>query len=222
MLAFICATIPDPCDRDDILRIYREFRNLMFYTAKKYVQDQSACEDIVQDAILRLIHKIDVVRGKERCILAAYIVTLVRNVSINYLRYEGVRQRHAVGFDEAGVDEIPSPALSLEEEVLAKEKAALLSAALARLPEDERPLLEGKYILEYTDDELARQLDCKSASIRMKLTRARRHALSILNQMQENGGEDDARQTRTGRRSVVCVDDAGVSAAAGTAGAGRQ
>lgn len=197
MVTLICTTIQEPDDREYILGIYKEFQNLMFYTAKKYINDQTICEDIVQDSILKLIEKIDMIRAKERCILAGYIVSIVRNVSINYLKREGIRKKHTVGFDEETIDEVPVPALSIEELLLAKEKASLISVALEQLPETERLLLEGKYILEYSDKELAEQLNCKPGSIRMKLTRARRHALSILSQTDWKGEGDDDRQAQS-------------------------
>lgn len=197
MIAFICTTIQDPDDKEYMLWIYEEFQNLMFYTAKKYINDQMTCEDIVQECIVKLIQKIDVIRGKERCILAGYIVSIIRNVSINYLKSEGVRQKHSVGFDEETMDQLPSPELSIEEILLAKEKSSLISIAMEQLSVTERLLLEGKYILEYSDDELAKQLNCKSGSIRMKLTRARRHALSILSQMNWKGESDDDQQARS-------------------------
>lgn len=191
MIAFICMTVQDPDDKEYMLWIYEEFQNLMFYTAKKYINDQMTCEDIVHECIVKLIQKIDVIRGKERCILAGYIVSTIRNVSINHLKREGVRQKHTVGFDEEIIEQFPSCELSLEEMLLAKEKSFLISLAMGQLSEVERLLLEGKYILEYSDDELAKQLDCKPGSIRMKLTRARRHALSILSQMDWKGEDDD-------------------------------
>lgn len=197
MIAFICTTIQDPDDKEYMLWIYEEFQNLMFYTAKKYINDQMTCEDIVQECIVKLIQKIDVIRGKERCILAGYIVSIIRNVSINYLKSEGVRQKHSVGFDEETMDQLPSSELSIEEMLLAKEKSSLISIAMEQLSVTERLLLEGKYILEYSDDELAKQLNCKSGSIRMKLTRARRHALSILSQMNWKGESDDDQQARS-------------------------
>lgn len=197
MIAFICTTIQDPDDKEYMLWIYEEFQNLMFYTAKKYINDQMTCEDIVQECIVKLIQKIDVIRGKERCILAGYIVSIIRNVSINYLKREGVRQKHSVGFDEETMDQLPSSELSIEEILLAKEKSSLISIAMEQLSVTERLLLEGKYILEYSDDELAKQLNCKSGSIRMKLTRARRHALSILSQMNWKGESDDDQQARS-------------------------
>ena len=71
-------------------------------------------------------------------------------------------------------------ARSLDEQVSLSELKARLSALWPRFSEEEQILLEGKYILGYTDQELALQVECKPASIRMKLTRARRRALQIL------------------------------------------
>ena len=53
------------------------------------------------------------------------------------------------------------------------------------LPKETQILLKGKYILGYTDQELACQLKCKPSSIRMKLTRARRAALLLLSERNE-------------------------------------
>ena len=56
----------------------------------------------------------------------------------------------------------------------------LLKKIWPLLSEEERFLLEGKYVLGYKDNELAIKAGCKASSIRMKLTRARRHALTII------------------------------------------
>ena len=45
-----------------------------------------------------------------------------------------------------------------------------------RLPEEDRLALEAKYILQLDDRQIARQLGIKPASVRMRLTRARRLA----------------------------------------------
>lgn len=189
MVSLICSAAANPTDRDYMLWLYDEFKNLMFFTAKKYISSQTVCEDIVQDSIIRLIEKIDMIREKERCVLAAYIVSIVRNVSINYLKRESMTQQHTVYLEDSEINNIPCSALPVEELLLAKERAALLSDVLQRLPETEQLLLEGKYILEYSDEELAEQLNCNPSSIRMKLTRARRHALSILAQLEQEGGQ---------------------------------
>lgn len=54
---------------------------------------------------------------------------------------------------------------------------------------EERFLLECRCLLDYSDKELAKYLNCKPASVRMKLTRARRKAAALLKDWE--GGEDN-------------------------------
>lgn len=49
-----------------------------------------------------------------------------------------------------------------------------------RLDENTRWLLEARYILDYSDGELARELGVKPDSVRMALTRARRKARRLM------------------------------------------
>ena len=59
MIAFICMTVQDPDDKEYMIWLYEEFKNIMFYTAKKYIRDQATCEDIAQECIVKLIQKIE-------------------------------------------------------------------------------------------------------------------------------------------------------------------
>ena len=66
------------------------------------------------------------------------------------------------------------------------EEKELLVQIWGSLSEEDRLLLEGKYILGYHDDELATMLGCRKDSVRMKLTRARRRAFQ---RMLKEGGD---------------------------------
>ncbi len=85
MISFICSIVEDTDDQRFIIDLYHRYKKLMLMTARKYVADENGCEDIMQDSIVKLIQNIHVIRAKERCILASYIVSTVRNTSIDYL-----------------------------------------------------------------------------------------------------------------------------------------
>ena len=55
-----------------------------------------------------------------------------------------------------------------------------LAQVWPRLDENTRWLLEARYILDYSDGELARELGVKPDSVRMALTRARRKARRLM------------------------------------------
>ena len=92
-----------PDDREYILRIYERFNRIMYSTARKYTSDLVA-EDIVQDAMVKLIPKVSRLRGLERCTLAAYIVYTVRNTAKNYLRSQSVKSKHIVSTEPEDFD----------------------------------------------------------------------------------------------------------------------
>lgn len=179
--------------------IYDTYKMTMFYTANKYIKDQSTCEDVIHDGIIKLLEKIDVVRSMEGSALTGYIVATIRNISIDYLRRQAVQQAHTITIQEEDWNSMLAHEISPDEAILLKEKGARLLDVLQKLPPTEFLLLQGRYMLDYTDAELAAQLGCKESTIRMKLTRARRHALALLHETNWEGDEDhDEARTTTG------------------------
>ncbi|MGI6027926.1 MAG: RNA polymerase sigma factor [Candidatus Heteroscillospira sp.] len=166
-------------DQEFILELYNNFGRLMFATAKKYTSNNSVCEDIIQDSLVKLIGKVSLLRKFDRCVLTSYIVSTVRNTSINHLRRKALEQKIMNPYIELSDADEASP-LPTDEIISSMEDHEILSAAWNSLDEDDRFLLEGKYFLDYSDSELAEMLSCKPVSIRMKLTRARRKLMTKL------------------------------------------
>ena len=192
MLAFICSAVQEPTDQEYIIWLYQEFKGIMHATAKKYASEYHTDEDIVQDSILKLIPKVKTLRSLERCILTSYIVSTVRNTGINHLKAHQPERETTVDVSDEKLAGITARGLSPDELVILKERMAQLRKIWPKLSEDEQTLLEGKYILGYTDMELAQWLKCQPSSIRMKLTRARRKALALLIKQEGVHGYDEA------------------------------
>lgn len=185
MIAFIAAAVDDPGDREFMERFYLEHERLMYATVRKWLDDSEAAKDIVQESVLRLIPKISFLRQQERCVNASYVVSTVRNTTINYLRRRSRAEGRCASLEEG--EEPAVPQVSLDELVLLTEQRERLARVWVRLTEEEQLLLEGKYILGYEDGELAGMPGCKKDSVRMKLTRARRRALRLM--LEEGGGQ---------------------------------
>ena len=162
--------------------LYFNYERLMFYYAKKYAKNMSDQEDIVQEALIHLISKVDVIYAMPLHVLASYISATVRNVAIDYLRKCAGRPT------EISIDSIVDRDTSIvapqmqspEDSVILGELKENIQKLWTSIPNEDRVLLEGKYILKYSDHELAKLLHCKSSSIRMKLTRARRRTFERL------------------------------------------
>jgi len=180
MLTFICSAVQDPDDREFMLWLYEEFKYLMFSTAHKYASQPDVVEDIVQEGLLRLIPRVGLLRGMERCTLASYIVTTIKNISINQLKAYDRVKAHTTEYSEDAANSCDTTMLSMDDLMILSEENAQLREIWPMLSDEQRFILEGKYILGYSDKEMAEQLRCKPSSIRMKLTRARRNALALL------------------------------------------
>lgn len=177
MIAFICSTIEDPADRQFMEQLYQEFERTMFNIARKYTSNQMDQEDIVHDGILKLIKNILTIRSMERCILASYIVSTIRNTSIDFLRGQRTERGKVSSMENETFLEPEAPSPLLDDLLVSAERLVELWEVLS---EEERILFEGKYLLGSTNEELAYQLKCKPSSIRMKLSRARQKALKRM------------------------------------------
>ena len=84
--------------------------------------------------------------------------------------------QHSIPLDVSEQDTYESPHLSPDKIVEKLDANKQLSLLWDKLPEEDQDLLYRKYIAEQTD------FHCKKESIRMKLTRARRKAMKLLEQ----------------------------------------
>lgn len=191
MVAMVYSMEDQPSDREFMDQMYMEFERLMFFTARQYTSKAEIAEDIVQESLVRLYEKVRTMKPMKHVVLAAYIRATVRNTAINVLRKMNRERDYAAdaetdAFAQADQEWVLNTIMDLSG------YRVLLSKIWPRLPEDDRVLLEGKYILGYSDQELAEEIGCQANSIRVKLTRARRRALAIIQEQEGVNRFDEA------------------------------
>ncbi len=160
-------------------KLYREQERLMFYIAKQFSLDLYVQEEIVQNALICLLQKVDKLQALEPYARISYIATTVRNCAINHHKKHAREQKNQISLETLPVENMPHLPPTDRILIRAENQKALLLAYHA-LPEADQILLAGKYILHLSDAEIAQQLQCKPDSVRMKLTRARRKLLAQL------------------------------------------
>jgi RNA polymerase sigma-70 factor, ECF subfamily len=129
--------------------------------AYRYASNPSEAEDIAQDALLRAWRRRSTLRDSER--RNQWLATIVRN--------EAFRQHARVRPDLTGAIEFREGAE--DEQVLATVETADLHAALERLSERDRQLLEMKYEEDLTQATIARRLGIPEGTVKVRLHRAR-------------------------------------------------
>lgn len=181
LFSIILTYVEEESDKEFITRIFNEYVRLMMKTAGKYFCDEPSKEDIVQDSLIKMIRHIDKLRKLDSCSLASYLVIIVRHTAIDHL---GKLQKENSIIDTTSDNNyllsVPDEGIPLDEHIYRLDRIGKLTSVWPRLSETERVLLESKYLLNFSDAELAQIIGCKTDSIRMMLTRARRHAMSEL------------------------------------------
>ena len=108
-----------------------------------------------------------------------YIISASRNRAKNYLR--DYSRYQLIPFDDE--TEIPDAECSGDDmyfRLIRKSNLDILARIWPYLDERSRFLLEGRYLLEKTPQDLAQELNIKPDSVRMALTRARKAAYQLM------------------------------------------
>ena len=181
MLSFTVTMPKDETEQQFILLLYEQYKYIMRKIAKEFEAATLPADDLIQEALVKLIEKAPVLMKLEERALVSYIVHTVRNTAIDRLRRGRTDEKY---LDPRGLtEETEAPQQSqrpFEEDVLRTLQADAFRRVFTQLPERAQLLLRGKYQLELEDAELAQLLGCKPESVRMLLTRARRQALALL------------------------------------------
>jgi RNA polymerase sigma-70 factor, ECF subfamily len=137
-------------------------------TAYRFASNPSEAEDIAQDALLRAWRRRTTLRESDR--RNQWLATIVRN--------EAFRQHARVRPDPRSSIELTQGGAEDAEVVAAAERADL-QAALRKLSQRERELLELRYEQDLTQRAIASQLGIPEGTVKVRLHRARnklRHA----------------------------------------------
>jgi len=139
-------------NHDALAELYDRYAGLAYGVAIRVLGDPARAEDAVQDAFMNVWNRaasFDAERGS----LRAWLLTSVRNRSIDYLRGRGAHEReeHELPPEMAGAVSHSDP---WREVALSLERTAVHDA-LASLPTEQRQVIELAYFGGYTQSEIA-------------------------------------------------------------------
>jgi RNA polymerase sigma-70 factor (ECF subfamily) len=173
MLAMAIAAIENDGDRSLVESLYTKYYALMLRKAQSMVRDRQSAEDVVEAVMLRLIERIDLLRGCNRASLRSYLVACVRNEAIDRLRRTGRIQ--PLDDAESQLGELPDDAPGAEIRLIREAQIQAVVRALEALDDRERLALRMKYYDRMTEGEIARLFGMSRSGIRNVIDRARRH-----------------------------------------------
>lgn len=176
-LPFIFLWIENDEDRLFLEGIYLDYHRLMYAQALRITRNGDAAQDVVSDSLMALMKKIDLLRTLPCNKLRAYLVTTVRHTAINLYNQ---RKRERVT-DDATLEDLAGGG-SVDEALLSRAGVEVIKEAIKALPEREREIMLMRYFRELSDEEIASETGLRAVSVRVHLSRARKHLQALLAQ----------------------------------------
>lgn len=163
-------------DREAFAALVDRYADQAFAVAYGFLQHVEDSEDLVQDAFLRALERIDSLsRGSP---FGPWFYRLLVNAALNRRKYLARRRTHEVPTHAAGPE---SPAADSER----AELSGRLAAAVRSLPSDLETVVILHDIEGFTHREIARVLGIPEGTCRSHLSRARRLLRERLSEYQE-------------------------------------
>lgn len=178
MLPLIISSIESPEDRDIMTDFYTLHCGILHKEAWKYLSIKEDVEDVVYEALAKIIDKMPIFRSLQPSQRVQYALTTVRNLS--YILLKRSSRFSFVSYDSVDFDTLTDNHLLPETTVERRQFVEHLKKVWSNLNIDDRMLLEQKYILGWSDIDLATQLGIQSSSVRMRLTRTKRKLMHEL------------------------------------------
>lgn len=172
-------------DRNYMEWLYEKHQKLMLSTAWKYTSDVFEVEDIVSDSIVSLIKKVDQLRSMEHNSLRLYIVSTVRNTSINHFKKKKGLDEHFVSVGDEMVAQVISQD-SIEQRISLNAELIATIRVIHSLPPKEQVVLRMKCFDKMSNNEIAQATGLAHESIRKYLSRAREKVRKAVYEKEES------------------------------------
>lgn len=156
-------------------RLYRGYRQRLYYVALQILRDPMLAEDAVHDTFLRVRDHLDQIFEEDRHKTAAFLVIIVKHIAIDYVRKRQKEQYSSIDVLEK----------QCGSDIQDKEEDLGLEEAFQQLSFDDAEVLRLRYGQRFTNREIARILNLPEPTVRKRLSRARKKLERLLRE-----GED--------------------------------
>ncbi|WGH76406.1 sigma-70 family RNA polymerase sigma factor [Tenacibaculum tangerinum] len=158
--------------------LVEKYKGMVFSLALKMVRSSEEAEEISQDAFIKAYKNLSTFKGASKFSTWLYKIayrTCLDNLKKNKEKY------HTDTIDEITINKIQSTD-SILEGIERKERAHIIRHCLQSLPEEERLVLWMFYFEELSLKEITEVTDMSQTNVKVKLHRARKRLLSIIEQ----------------------------------------
>lgn len=156
----LLALIDDEKDRQYFTRLYDRYKASMYDIAFFILGESHISEDVVHDSFVNMIKSIEKLKTLSGSELNGYVAVVVKNTALNALK----KRSREVSQDELVIsckDEIPTDIDPIVQ-------------VIRSMPDTYRRVLELRFILEYSNPEIARMLGISVSAVEQRISRGRK------------------------------------------------
>ncbi len=192
MLMSLLAMCCNDEEREKIEYVYLHYERTVFYVIDQQVNNPSVSEDLAHDLFVKLIRISDQVDVSDEHQLKSFLTVMAKNIVIDYQRKKKKYRIADTESDEI-FDSLPEQSeASPLDIVIRREDYHKLLACIEKLGEKNKSIFRLKYILEYSNAEIAKLLNMSSTKeVSAKLYREKKMLMKMMggNPNGENGQE---------------------------------
>ena len=175
MLQFYLTLVQTDEDRDKLTRIYEKNYGTMMFVAESLLGDKRAdAQDMVHNAMLKIIDKFDSLDFSDDLRTRNLCVTIVRNRCFDYLRS---KDEKSVPLNEQNINVFD---FQVDEIVLSEENVCRITKAIESLDEKYVGLCMLKFVHGYSEKEISELLEINYNTVRSRIERARKKLYYVL------------------------------------------
>ncbi len=186
MLFYSYLAALDDVERSCAEEIFENHYKLIYEVAYKILNNRPDAEDTVDEVMINVMKNIERFLHVSRNDIESQLVIYSRNAAINIYNRNKRRSKHIQSFTYRNEDEkledidIADESDSVEDIVISKETAEIVSKYLHQLSEEYQDVIELVYGMGYTNVEAARVLHITPNAVGMRLFRAKKKLLSLV------------------------------------------
>jgi RNA polymerase sigma-70 factor, ECF subfamily len=160
-------------DRRAIELLFTRHKHKVYRFALRLGADSATAEDIVSDVFIDLWRHAAKFQGRAK--LSTWLLAIARNKALS-----AKRGRVGQPLDDALVQTIPDPAVSVEDRVDADKRRVALRKCVERLSRAHREIIDLVYYHEKSVEEVAAILGAPAATVKTRMFYARRRLSELL------------------------------------------
>ena len=161
-------------EKSTLERIYEKYRNRMYITACRILNDPYLAEDAVHEAFVSVSRNLDKIGDTDSIQTASYVIKAAKSRALNMVRQKVCEMPTLISDEDAKEDE------TVLDSICERENYSYIVSAILSLDEKYRDVLSLYYLNELTVAEISRLLSRKENTVKQQLARGRRKLIYII------------------------------------------